>query len=145
MPTALVTGASAGLGRALALALARRHWHLIIDARGGDRLAAAAAALTTDTAVEAYPGSVTDPQHRADLVAAVRRAGGLDLLVHNASELGASPQPALAYLEAATFTQVFDTNVGAPVQLTRQLLGELASGGTVLAISSDAAVEHYEG
>ncbi len=146
MPTALITGASAGLGQALAEALARRHWHLVVDARGRDRLAAAAAALTSETTVDAYPGSVTDPRHRTELVTAVRRAGGLDLLVHNASELGGSPQPGLADLEAATFAQVLDTNVGAPVQLTRQLLPELASsGGTVLAISSDAAVEHYEG
>ncbi|HWI34773.1 MAG TPA: SDR family oxidoreductase [Lapillicoccus sp.] len=143
---ALVTGASAGLGRALATALVDRGWTLIIDARGADRLAAVAAELSRRTTVDAVPGSVTDPAHRAELLAAVRRRGHLDLLVHNASELGGSPQPPLADLDSATLHAVLETNVVAPAALTRELLPELtAASGTVLAVSSDAAVEHYEG
>ncbi len=145
-PTALITGASAGLGRALATALADRGWTLVIDARGADRLAQVADELRRRTAVEAIPGSVTDPTHRADLLAAVRRHGPLDLLVHNASELGGSPQPPLADLDSHTFRAVLETNLVAPAALTRDLLPDLtAAGGSVLAISSDAAAEHYEG
>jgi NAD(P)-dependent dehydrogenase (short-subunit alcohol dehydrogenase family) len=129
-PTALVTGASAGLGRALATALAERGWTLVLDARGSDRL----------------DEVVTDPVHRAELAAAVRWHGRLDLLVHNASELGGSPQPRLDALDPQTFASVLDTNVVAPAALTRELLPELvAARGAVLAVSSDAAVEHYEG
>jgi NAD(P)-dependent dehydrogenase (short-subunit alcohol dehydrogenase family) len=96
--------------------------------------------------VEAVSGSVTDPAHRAALAAAVRRHGSLDLLVHNASELGGSPQPSLADLESQTLHAVLETNVVAPAALTRELLPDLAAAsGTVLAFSSDAAVEHYEG
>ena len=145
-PIALVTGASAGLGRALATALADRGWTLIIDARGAERLAEVAAELSQRTAVAAVPGSVTDPNHRAELGAAVREHGQLELLVHNASELGGSPQPTLAELDSQTLRAVLETNVVAPAALTRELLPELtAAGGTVLAVSSDAAVEHYEG
>jgi NAD(P)-dependent dehydrogenase (short-subunit alcohol dehydrogenase family) len=145
-PTALITGASAGLGRALATALADRGWTLVIDARGADRLAQVADELRRRTAVEDIPGSVTDPTHRADLLAAVRRHGPLDLLVHNASELGGSPQPPLADLDSHTFRAVLETNLVAPAALTRDLLPDLtAAGGSVLAISSDAAAEHYEG
>ncbi|MEP6648492.1 MAG: SDR family oxidoreductase [Lapillicoccus sp.] len=145
-PTAVVTGASAGLGRALATALARRGWTLVLDARGADRLAEVATELSRLTTVEAVSGSVTDPAHRAEVAAAVRRHGPLDLLVHNASELGGSPQPRLRDLDPHTLQSVLDTNVVAPLALTRELLPELeAAGGTVLAISSDAAVEHYEG
>jgi len=97
--TALVTGASAGLGRALATTLADRGWTLVVDARGADRLAEVAAELSRRTTVDAVPGSVTDPTHRAELATAVRRHGHLDLLVHNASELGGSPQPSLTDLE----------------------------------------------
>ena len=145
-PIALVTGASAGLGRALATALADRGWTLVLDARGADRLAEVAADLRRRTVVEAVPGSVTDPAHRAELAAAVRFHGSLDLLVHNASALGGSPQPRLDALDPHTFHGVLDTNVVAPARLTRELLPELVgAGGTVLAVSSDAAVEHYEG
>jgi NAD(P)-dependent dehydrogenase (short-subunit alcohol dehydrogenase family) len=145
-PIALVTGASAGLGRALATALADRGWTLIIDARGTDRLAEVAAELGRRTTVEAVPGSVADPTHRAELVTAVRGQGPLDLLVHNASELGGSPQPALANLDSHTLRAVLETNVVAPAALTRELLPDLtAADGTVLTVSSDAAVEHYEG
>jgi NAD(P)-dependent dehydrogenase (short-subunit alcohol dehydrogenase family) len=144
--TALITGGSAGLGRALASGLARRGWHVILDARGADRLSQAAAELRADTTIDALPGSVTDPDHRTALLAAVRRSGRLDLLVHNASELGGSPQPALRDLDVPTLDRVLATNLSAPLTLTSALLPDLeASGGTVLAISSDAAVEHYEG
>src|SRR6478752_6464665 len=145
-PTALITGASAGLGRALATALAERGWTLVLDARGADRLAEVATGLARVTTVEAVAGSVTDRAHRAELAAAVRFHGPLDLLVHNASELGGSPQPRLGDLDPQTFETVLQTNVVAPAALTRQLLPDLvAAHGTVLAISSDAAVEHYEG
>jgi NAD(P)-dependent dehydrogenase (short-subunit alcohol dehydrogenase family) len=143
---ALITGASTGLGRALAAALADRGWTLIVDARGADRLAQVTDELGRRTTVEAVPGSVTDPAHRAELLAAVRRHGHLDLLVHNASELGGSPQPPLADLDSHTLRAVLETNLVAPAALTRELLPDLtAASGTVLAISSDAAVEHYEG
>jgi NAD(P)-dependent dehydrogenase (short-subunit alcohol dehydrogenase family) len=145
-PTALITGASAGLGAALAAALAQRGWTLVLDARGADRLTSVAAELGRHTTVEAVPGSVTDADHRAALAAAVRRHGPLDLLVHNASELGGSPQPHLGELEPQTLRSVLETNLVAPAALTRELLPDLvAARGTVLAISSDAAVEHYEG
>ena len=145
-PTALITGASAGLGRALATALAERGWTLVLDARGADRLAEITTELARVTTVEAVAGSVTDRAHRAELAAAVRFHGPLDLLVHNASELGGSPQPRLGDLDPQTFETVLQTNVVAPAALTRQLLPDLvAAHGTVLAISSDAAVEHYEG
>ena len=145
-PTALVTGASAGLGRALATALAERGWTLVVDARGADRLDEVATDLRRRTTVEAVAGSVTDPAHRAELAAAVRWHGRLDLLVHNASELGGSPQPRLAALDPHTLASVLETNLVAPAALTHELLPELvAAHGTVLAISSDAAVEHYEG
>jgi NAD(P)-dependent dehydrogenase (short-subunit alcohol dehydrogenase family) len=144
--TALITGASAGLGRALATALAERGWTLVLDARGADRLAEVAVELGRITTVEAVAGSVADPAHRAELTAAVRWHGSLDLLVHNASELGGSPQPALADLDPHTLRTVLDINVVAPLALTRELLPDLvAARGVVIAVSSDAAVEHYEG
>lgn len=145
MTTALITGASAGLGRALAEALARRGVVLVIDARGAEALAATAAILEAHTTVTAVVGDVTDPGHRAALVAAVGRLGGLDLLVHNASTLGPTPLRPLAELDADDLAATLTTNLVAPHALTRLLLPALrASEGTVLAISSDAAVEHYE-
>src|SRR5215218_10888765 len=91
MPTAIVTGASRGLGLALTRALAERGWRLIVDAREPGPLQAATAALPEVTAV---PGDVADPAHRRALVDAAGER--IDLLVNNASMLGPSPQPALA-------------------------------------------------
>jgi NAD(P)-dependent dehydrogenase (short-subunit alcohol dehydrogenase family) len=143
-PTALVTGASAGLGRALAAALTDRGWRLVVDARDGDRLAAVVAALPHPERVTAVPGDVADPAHRAELAAAVGTR--LDLLVHNASDLGPTPLPALADLEPAQLQRILAVNVVAPLALTRSVLPALrTAAGTVLAISSDAAVEAYEG
>jgi NAD(P)-dependent dehydrogenase (short-subunit alcohol dehydrogenase family) len=143
-PIALVTGASRGLGLALATALAREGYSLIIDARDGDALAKAAAEIGGQ--VTAIPGDITDPAHRAALKAAVEAAGGLDLLVNNAGTLGASPLPALADYPVGELRAAFEANVIAPVALIQLLLPVLrVRGGAVLNITSDAAVEAYAG
>ena len=145
-PTALVTGASRGLGAALAEALNRRGWRLVVDGRDPDRLAAGVAALPRPDLVTAVAGDVTDPTHRATLVAAARSIGGASLLVNNASTLGASPLPPFADLDPATYVDILRVNLVAPVALTAALLPQLRrGGGRVLNISSDAAVEPYEG
>ena len=141
MPTALVTGASKGFGRALAQVLAERGWRLVIDARHGAELVAA-----DIPGAVAVAGDVADPRHRAELAAAVDSVGRLDLLVHNASALGPSPLPSLADYPLDALRTVYETNVVAPLALTQVLLPRLAaSGATVVMISSDAAVEAYEG
>jgi NAD(P)-dependent dehydrogenase (short-subunit alcohol dehydrogenase family) len=174
----MITGASRGLGRALAVGLAREGYDLIIDARhaaaldaaagtGGAAAAgpvgAAAAAgrraaggtavgntavgnTAVGNTVTAVPGDVTDPAHRATLLAAAEAAGRLDLLVNNAGTLGASPLPALADYPPDQLRAAFEVNVIAPIALTQLMLPLLrASGGAVLNITSDAAVEAYAG
>ena len=144
-PVALVTGASRGLGLALARALAADGWALVIDARGGAALRAAARELADATTVRAVAGDIADESHRRDLVAAVHDLGGLDALVHNASVLGPSPQPALADYPLAVLEYVYAANVFGPLRLTQLALAELRPGAAVVAITSDAAVEPYEG
>jgi NAD(P)-dependent dehydrogenase (short-subunit alcohol dehydrogenase family) len=146
-PTALVTGASRGLGRALAAGLAREGYALIIDARDAAALGAAQAAIrSAGGTVTAVPGDVTDPAHRAALLRAAEQAGRCDLLVNNAGTLGASPLPALADYPADDLRAAFETNVIAPIALTQLLLPMLrACGGAVLNVTSDAAVEAYAG
>jgi NAD(P)-dependent dehydrogenase (short-subunit alcohol dehydrogenase family) len=146
MAVALITGASRGLGRALAGALAARGWSLIIDARRGYDLDAAARELPAGTDVTPVAGDVTDPAHRAALAEAVTRAGRLDLLVNNASALGPSPQPTLAGYPLAELARVYEVNVFAPLALSQLLLPRLARpGGRIVNVSSDAAVEPYPG
>ena len=143
-PTALVTGASRGLGAAVAAALSRRGWRLVVDGRDPDRLAATVAALPRPDLVTAVPGDVADPAHRAALAAAV--GDRLDLLVNNASELGPTPLPRLADLPPAALERVLAVNTVAPLALVQAVLPALErAGGVVLDISSDAAVEAYEG
>jgi NAD(P)-dependent dehydrogenase (short-subunit alcohol dehydrogenase family) len=140
---AIVTGASRGLGLALARALAGRGWRLIVDARGAEALDAAAAGLAGATAI---PGDVADAAHRRALVAAAEEAGRLDLLVNNASTLGASPLPPLSEYPLDTLEDVLRVNVLAPLALVQEALPLLArSGGRIVNVSSDAAVEAYEG
>src|SRR5690349_13175937 len=128
-PVAIITGASQGLGLALATALAERGWDLVVDARRGDRLAAAAAELGRSTEVVAVVGDVTDPGHRAELVTAARsRPGPVRLLVNNASTLGASPLPALDEVTAEVLDRTFAVNVTAPVLLAGALVDDLAGG-----------------
>ena len=143
MPVALITGASRGLGRATARALASRGWSLVADARGEDDLAGA---LRGFRDVDAIAGDVTNPGHRADLTAAVQRLGRLDVLVNNASSLGPSPLPLLRRYELGELRRVYETNVLAPLALIQLLTGPLeAAGGAIINVSSDAAVEAYPG
>jgi NAD(P)-dependent dehydrogenase (short-subunit alcohol dehydrogenase family) len=150
-PTAMITGASRGLGRALAAGLAREGYDLIIDARDAAALDAAAGLIraaggAAGAAVTAVPGDVTDPAHRAALRQAAEAAGRLNLLVNNAGTLGASPLPALADYPPDELRAAFEVNVIAPIALTQLMLPLLrASGGAVLNITSDAAVEAYAG
>src|SRR4051812_27826132 len=107
--TAIITGASTGLGLALARGLVADGWRVIADARDGARLRAALTPL--GPAAHAVPGDVTDPGHRAALVRAAEATGRLDLLVHNASALGPSPLPGLDRLAGADLVDLLVTNV----------------------------------
>ncbi len=145
-PVAVVTGASAGLGLALAQGLAERGWSLIITARGADALKDAADRLAAKTDVVPLAGDVTDAEHRADLVDAVGELGRLDLLVNNASYLGPSPLQRLAGADLDELRRVYEVDVIAPIALAQALIPELGkANGIVLNVSSDAAVEAYEG
>src|SRR4051794_26112703 len=118
--TALITGASRGLGRALAAALNGRGWRLVVDGRDGDRLAVAVAALPAPELVTAVPGDVADPAHRVALLEAVGTR--LELLVNNASDLEPSPLVALARLPVDRFAALLAVNTAAPLALVQVAL-----------------------
>ena len=141
---AIVTGAGQGFGLALAAALAADGTTVITCGRDAERLRTAAAGMP---GVVAVPADVTDPAGRTAIVDAARRAGGVDLLVHNAGELGPSPLPALADYPLDALRGVLETTVLAPLALTQLALPLLrASAAPVLVtLSSDAAVEAYAG
>ncbi|MBA3261965.1 MAG: SDR family oxidoreductase [Thermoleophilaceae bacterium] len=139
--TAIVTGASRGLGLALARALSKRDWRLVIDARGAEQLEAARAELGEN--VTAVAGDVADERHRRALVAAA--GPRVDLLVNNASALGPSPLPALGDYPPAALEQVYRVNTLAPLALVQLALPLMPAGARILNVSSDAAVEPYEG
>jgi len=147
--TAVVTGASRGLGRALAGWLAAAGYALVIDARDGAALESARSALHGRGApapIIAIPGDVTDPAHRTALQHAAEALGGAGLLVNNAGTLGARPRPALADYPLAGLRAAFEANVIAPVALAQALLPSLRRrGGAILNITSDAATGAYAG
>jgi NAD(P)-dependent dehydrogenase (short-subunit alcohol dehydrogenase family) len=144
-PVAVITGASRGLGYALARALASAGYSLVIDGRDEGALRSAAATLTGGPVI-ALPGDIADPVHRAGLLAAATDLGGPSLLVNNAGTLGASPLPALADYPVGALRDALEVNVVAPIALTQLLLPELRRrGGAVLCVTSDAAVEAYAG
>ena len=140
MPVGIVTGASRGLGLALARALDERGWDLVVDARGADALAEATADLDRVTAIA---GDIADPDHRRALVDAA--GDRIDLVVNNASLLGPSPMPALAEYPLDALREVYEANVVAPLALLQAALPRLSEGAAVLDITSDAGAEAYEG
>jgi len=142
-PTALVTGASRGLGFALAHALAEDGWALVVDGRHAPDLVAATDRLTST--VISVVGDITDERHRDDLAAAARSLGGLDLLVLNAGTLGPSPLPPLSQLRLGDLRTTLEANLVAQLGILQALLPHLRAGATIVAITSDAAVEPYEG
>ena len=140
MPVGIVTGASRGLGLALARALDERGWRLVVDARGAEALSEATERLSGVTAIA---GDLADAGHRRALVEAA--GGEIDLVVNNASLLGPSPQPPLADYPLEEFRRVYETNVVAPLALVQLALPRLREGAAILDITSDAGVEAYEG
>jgi NAD(P)-dependent dehydrogenase (short-subunit alcohol dehydrogenase family) len=136
----IVTGASRGLGLSLTRALAERGWRLVVDARDGTALERAVAGLD---GVVALAGDVAEPEHRRRLVEAA--GARIDLLVNNASLLGPSPQPALADYPLPELARVYEVNLLAPLALVQLALPRLAPGAAILDVTSDAAVEPYEG
>ena len=152
MPTAIITGASRGLGLALARALADRSWNLVLDARGAEALEKVAEELSgkaenLGNTVRAISGDVADDGHRRELVEAAEELGGPDLLVNNASLLGPSPQPRLADYPLDDLRAVYEVNLTAPLALIQLALPLLSQSpqGRILNITSDAGVEGYEG
>ncbi|MCM9078773.1 SDR family NAD(P)-dependent oxidoreductase [Streptomyces spororaveus] len=145
MSVAIVTGASRGLGRAVAGELAARGWDLVLSARGAAALEEAAACLAPGARVVPVAGDVSSAAHRAALVAAARELGGLDLLVNNAGVLGAEPLVPLAEHALDGLREAFEVNVVGPLGLVQEGLPLLraARAGAVLNISSDAAVVAY--
>ncbi len=144
--TALVTGGSRGLGRALTRKLLDTGWYVITDGRDGSALSRLRAEVRHPDALTTVTGDIAHPGHRAALVSEVASVGGLDLLVNNASVLGPSPQPALGDYPIDTLRTVYEVNVLAPLALTQLALPHLQRRtGRIINVSSDAAIEPYEG
>lgn len=144
MSSALITGASRGLGYALARELALRGWTVAIDARHGAALETAVRTFERPEGVTPIPGDVSDPEHRSQLSAWAERNGPVDLVVNNASVLGPSPQPPLEHYPIDVFREVFEVNTIAPLALVQELVPNLSDRAIIVNVTSDAAVEPYE-
>ena len=143
--TALITGASRGLGQALARGLAQRGWNLILTARDETKLRQVRDELAQKTHVAAIAGDVNDPAHREALAVLARGHAGLDLVINNAGALGPSPLKLLLDHPLDELAQVFASNVIAPLGIIQAVRSELKPGGRIINVSSDAAVNAYPG
>jgi NAD(P)-dependent dehydrogenase (short-subunit alcohol dehydrogenase family) len=143
--TALITGASRGLGLALARGLALQGWNLILTSRDPDRLLSVRNEMARITHVAALAGDVNDARHRATLALLARGHAGLDALINNAGILGPSPLPRLLDHPLALLTEVLATNVVAPLGMLQAVRLELKPGARVINVTSDAAITAYAG
>jgi NAD(P)-dependent dehydrogenase (short-subunit alcohol dehydrogenase family) len=139
---AIITGASRGLGFALARRLAAEGWRLVIDARGREELQRTARELAEVGHVRGLAGDVSEAGHRSALVDAA--GGRIDLLVNNASILGPSPQPQLDAYPLTELEAVLRVNVLAPLALIQLALPRMRNG-VIVNVTSDAAVQPYAG
>jgi NAD(P)-dependent dehydrogenase (short-subunit alcohol dehydrogenase family) len=150
MSVAIVTGASRGLGEAIATGLASNGWSLVIDGRGADALAETEQRLSLLMAgdnLRVVPGDISDEAHRRDLIRAAAALGGLDLLINNAGTLGAAPLPEVADYPLNELRAAFEVNVVAQIGLIQVALPLLLASPRprLINVTSDAAVEPYEG
>ena len=151
MSVAIVTGASRGLGEALAKGLARAGWSLVVDGRDRTTWTPPQSGIRAQAApgahVVAIVGDITDPDHRHDLTAATFELGGLDLVVNNAGTLGTSPLPSLADYPLGDLRVAFEVNIVAPSACSRMRCrcSSTRRGPRIVNVTSDAAVEAYEG
>src|SRR5688572_10300321 len=143
--TATITGASRGLGLALARSLAEDGWALVVDGRHAGDLAAAIEPIEARTTVIPVVGDITEEGHRRDLATAAQSLGGIDVLVLNAGTLGPSPLPPLSRLRLGDLRTTLETNLVAQLGVVQALLPHLRPGATIVTVTSDAAVEPYEG
>ena len=143
--TAMITGASRGLGLALARGLAARKWNLILTARNADALGAVRDELAQQTHVAAIAGDVTDAVHRGAMAVLARGHGGLDAIVNNAGALGPTPLPPLMDFPLDAFREVLEANAVAPLGMLQAVRDTLKPGARVVSITSDAAVNAYPG
>ncbi|HVN53152.1 MAG TPA: SDR family oxidoreductase [Anaerolineaceae bacterium] len=141
----LITGSSRGLGLALSRRLAGLDWNLIVDARGAEELNRAFEGVPIQGRLAVIPGDISNPQHRQDLAQAAADFGGLDALVNNAGILGASPLPALLDFPLDRLEEIFRINVVAQLGLIQALRPHFKPGARILNITSDAAINPYEG
>jgi NAD(P)-dependent dehydrogenase (short-subunit alcohol dehydrogenase family) len=143
-PVAVITGASIGLGRELALELARRGWLLVVDGRRADLLSATVDDISASTTVRGIAGDIADPAHRAAVAAAAAELGAVRLVVNNASTLGASPLPRVLDATTDVVGRTYDVNVVAPIALLAELRDQLTERPTIVNVTSDAGAEAYE-
>ena len=143
--TAIITGASRGLGEAIARSLAKDGWNLILTARSAAALEKVRIELSLQTSVIALPGSINDEAHLKEIARTAEQSGGIDLLINNAGALGTSPLPNLLSYSIKALKDVFTTNVFSQLGVIQAVQPYLKSSPMIINLTSDAAVEAYSG